>query len=63
MAESEIDVKKPWESKTLWVSAIVALAPLYPPIGALVAANPEWISMAVGAIFAGLRMITNTGVK
>lgn len=50
--------KKPWQSKTLWCAALVALAPLYPPFGAIVAANPAMVSAALGALFAGLRAIS-----
>jgi hypothetical protein len=57
------ELKKPWMSKTLWVALIMAVAPLFPPIGVFVAANPATVSLVVGAVFAGLRLITATGIK
>lgn len=53
------ETKKPWQSKTLWVGAITALLPLvYPPAAVWVGANPELFSMALGAVFSGLRVVT-----
>ena len=48
----------PWESKTLWVSLIVAVAPLFPPAQAFIIANPTAVAGAVGAVFAALRLWT-----
>lgn len=47
------------KSKTLWVSLIVALAPLFPQVRDLVAKNPEAVASVVGAIFAVLRISTS----
>ena len=46
------------KSKTLWVSLICILAPIYPPIQDVVVANPEVVGMVVGGVFALLRLIT-----
>lgn len=51
--------KKPWKSKTLWMAAVMALAPLLPPVGVWVTANPELASLVVSGLFAGLRFVTN----
>jgi hypothetical protein len=50
------DGAAPWESKTLWVSLIVAVAPLFPPAQAFIVANPTAVAGAVGAVFAALRL-------
>lgn len=56
----EEKTKKPWQSKTMWASAIAALLPLvFPPAAVWVAANPDIYSAALGAIFGGLRMVTD----
>jgi hypothetical protein len=55
--------KAPWESKTMWVAAITALAPLYPPLGAVVAANPGVVLAAVSAVFAGLRWVSEHKIE
>ncbi len=50
--------KKPWQSKTLWVALLVAIAPFYPPINAVVASNPELVSIGLGFLFTGLRLLS-----
>ncbi len=50
--------KNPLQSKTLWVSLIVAVAAFFPGVQALVASNPEIIGVVVGGIFAVLRLVT-----
>jgi hypothetical protein len=55
--------KKPWLSKTLWVSAIIAVAPFIPVVGLVVTANPQAVSIVVGLIFAALRLSTDTGIS
>ena len=54
--------KKALQSKTLWSGLIVALAPFFPPAQAIIVANPELVSMLVGALFAGLRVVTDQNV-
>jgi hypothetical protein len=58
-----MDNKRPWASKTLWTSLIVAAAPLYPPIGQFVAENPDAAGAIVAIIFATLRVLSSQGVK
>ena len=61
----EILGKKPWLSKTLWVSLIFAIAPFVPPISAFIAAYPSAVGVAVSGVFAALRFMTKDkiGVK
>lgn len=61
--EGGSDPKRPWESKTMWVSLIVAMAPFFPPAQAVMIANPEAASAIVGAIFAALRLLSTDKVK
>lgn len=53
---------KPWQSKTLWASVIIAVVPLIPGVGPVVsgvfATNPELAAAVVGAVFGVLRLIT-----
>lgn len=51
-----------WKSKTLWAALIVAVAPVFPPAQALIAANPEIVGAIVGGIFAVLRVFTSKPV-
>jgi len=51
------------KSKTFWVSLMVALAPLVPGLREWITTNPESFSGVVGAMFAGLRLITNSKVS
>lgn len=63
VSQPSASVTQPWKSKTLWVSAIMAVAPLFPPVAAVVAAQPEAVSTAVGVIFFILRLVTDTKVS
>lgn len=56
------DSKVWWESKTLWVSVITAVLPLIPPFAPFIAANPG-ILTALGAVFAALRVTTDSPVR
>ncbi len=59
-----MDSKKPWQSKTLWVAAVTALAPLvYPPAALWLAANPVLFSALLGGGFAALRLVTKDKVS
>ena len=57
-----METKKPWMSKTLWAGLIIAIAPFFPPAQAVIIANPELVSMLVGALFAGLRVVSEKKV-
>ena len=58
--------KPAWQSKTMIAAAITALVPLIPGVGpavtAFIVANPAAFSAILGAIFAGLRVVTNGSV-
>jgi hypothetical protein len=56
-------MKKPWLSKTLWVSVIVAIAPLIPGVSPIIIANTEYIGLAVGAVFGLLRLVSKDQIK
>lgn len=51
--------KKPWQSKSVWMAVIVAVAAFVPAVQAYMASNPELVGLALGAVFAGLRLISN----
>lgn len=57
------DTTKPWQSKTLWVSLIVALAPLLPPVQAVLIANPTLVTSAVACVFAALRLMSSQKIS
>ncbi len=63
MSEPLPDSKPPWESKTMWAGLLTALIPLFPPVSLWVAANPALYSALLGAIFAGLRLVTKDKVS
>ncbi len=52
-------VKKPWFSKTVWMSLIVAVAAFIPGVGEYVAANVETVGIVLGVVFSALRLISN----
>lgn len=47
------------KSKTLWVSLIVALAPIFPSVQNMIKSSPESAGAIVGIVFAVLRAITH----
>lgn len=62
-----MDNSKPFHvSKTMWAAAITAVIPLIPGIGpvasAWIGANPAAFSALIGAVFAGLRVVTKGSV-
>ncbi len=61
-AEVADETKLPWQSSTMWAALIMAVVPLFPPAASLVAAHPEIVGLAAGALVAGLRMITSKKV-
>lgn len=48
--------KSPLQSKTIWTSVLIAVAGFFPPIQAIVIANPEIASIAVGGLFSISRL-------
>jgi hypothetical protein len=54
-----VEVKKPWQSKTLWVNLIMAVAALFwPAAGDFIASHPEVAMVAFAAVNAVLRLVT-----
>lgn len=53
-----MDAKKPYLSKTLWLTVIVSIAALIPGVGEYVSKNVEVVGLLLGAVFAGLRLVT-----
>ena len=53
-----MDSKPAWQSKTLWIALLTAAAPLFPPVAVWIGANQLLFSAGLGAVFAGLRVIT-----
>lgn len=60
---SEVQSKRPWLSKSVWVGVLVAVAPLIPGVNKIIAANPEYVLHAVGAIAVVLRLITKDKIQ
>lgn len=52
-------MKKPWQSKSLWVALIVAVAAFIPGVDVFVKANLEMVGLMLGGIFGILRLISN----
>ena len=57
-----VSVTQPWKSKTLWASAIVAIAPFLPVVGPVILANQGWVMPFLGAVFTALRLTTNDSI-
>lgn len=53
-----------WKKKTFWAGVVTSVLPLYPPIGAWVAANPVAWSALIGMFFGvPMRAVTSAPVK
>lgn len=55
--------KSIFKSKTIWVSLLLAIAPVFPPVQIALLANPEIAGIVVGGIMAALRLITTKPVS
>jgi len=56
-------LRTPWRSKTLWVSAITAVAPLLcPPLAEWIQSDPKTFTGAMGVLFLSLRLVTGGSV-
>lgn len=53
-----METKKPWESKTVWVGILMALAPLIPGASDFMSQNPELVNSLVVTIFMVLRAVS-----
>jgi hypothetical protein len=55
--------KKPWQSKTLIVNLVLALAAIfYPPAKALIESHPEAVAAVFAVINIILRFLTNGAI-
>lgn len=50
--------KKPWQSKTLIIGLIMAVAPFVPVVNEWIQSNNEMFLSVMGFVFMGLRLIT-----
>jgi hypothetical protein len=53
-----MDNKKPWQSKTVWASLVVAVAAFFPAVQTVIVANPEITGVVLGGVFGVLRLIS-----
>lgn len=51
--------KKVWESKTFWVSLLLALAPLIPGASEFMSSQPELVNSVIVSIFMVLRLVSH----
>ena len=49
---------KPWQSRTIWVSAIMSVAVFFPGVNTWIALNPETFTLVMGGIFTVLRIVS-----
>lgn len=56
---AEVIVKRPWQSKQIWVGVIVAIAPLIPGVDEFVKGNLEMVGIILGGVFGILRLISS----
>lgn len=54
--------KKPWQSKTLWLSALTAIAPLFPTANDFITSSPGTFGAILGVAFFVLRLVTKGSI-
>jgi nucleoside permease NupC len=59
----QLDIKKPWQSKTVITNLVMAMAAFYPPVGNWIAQNPEAFASILGLANTGIRFITVGKIK
>lgn len=59
----KLDIKKPWQSKTIITNLVVIASAFIPQVGEWVAANPEAYASLVGLANTGIRFITVGKIK
>lgn len=55
--------KKPWESKTVILGLITAVAPFIPGVDEFIKNNPIAFTTMMGLLFTGLRLVTSGKVS
>lgn len=55
--------KPSWQSKTVWLSLLTAVAPLIPGASEFLAQNPDTVVSGLGLLFLALRLITKGKVS
>ena len=58
MALNEVETKKPWMSKQIWLSALMGVAAFIPGASEFVAANPSIMLMGSALLFSFLRWVS-----
>ncbi len=61
--DPKADPKKPWQSKTVLVNALVGIAPFIPGATEWIMDNPTAFGAIVGLLNIGLRSVTGEGVS
>lgn len=60
----EVGPKKPWQSKTLWMNLIGAIAALFiPSVADFIASNPEVVALIWSGINFVLRLVTKDQIQ
>lgn len=60
---SEVVAKKPWESKTIIVNLLIAVAPFVPGADEYLKANPELLTTLFAVVNVILRLVTKGKVE
>lgn len=63
MAEKILETKKPWQSKTVWMNLIVAVAAFFPTAQEWIASNPEAFAGIITVLNMGLRLASKDKVS
>jgi hypothetical protein len=58
-----MNVKKPWQSKTYWINAIMAVSTFVPQLNEWITSNPSTFTLGVTLLNLGLRSVTGERVS
>lgn len=55
--------KAPWQSKTIWVALLGAIAAFCPPVQHFISGNPETYALVLSGLFSVLRIVTKDKIS
>lgn len=58
-----MEAKKPWQSKTLWVNLLLAVAAFIPAVSSVVKESPDMAGLVITMVNVILRFVTKDKIQ